>query len=157
MLLFLNSCILGFCFGTIYDFFRITRIAIKTCAVVIFIEDLLFFIVVTIGSFVFIVLENDGMLRGFLIIGILLGLILYFTTLSIVVTNAATAIIKVVKWILRFVYKLTLKPILWVFQIIGNSIQRFYFGRVFKKMVKVAENYSEKQQEQDIITDFLQK
>lgn len=157
MLLFLNSCILGFCFGTIYDFFKITRIAVKTCAVVVFIEDLLFFVAVTIGSFVFIVIENDGMLRGFLITGILIGLILYFTTLSIVITKAATAIINVVKWILRFIYKLTLKPILWVVRYIVNSIQLIYFGRVFKKMVKVAENYTEKQREEDIITEFLQK
>lgn len=110
-IMFLSSCVLGFCLAAVYDVFRITRIAVKTCNAIIFIEDLIFFIIVTISSFIFIIVKNDGVFRGFLIVGELLGAILYFFTLSILVLKAANLIINVVTSIFKFIFNITIKPV----------------------------------------------
>lgn len=113
---FLGACLLGAALGVIYDLFRISRIAVKTCNVIIFIEDIIFFAIVTISSFIFIVIKNDGVLRGFLIIGELLGALVYFVTLSVIIMNAAKLIIKVIKSVLKFLYKILIQPFIKLYQ-----------------------------------------
>jgi spore cortex biosynthesis protein YabQ len=113
---FLSACLWGAALGVVYDLFRISRIAIKTCNVIIFIEDIIFFVIVTLSSFIFIVMKNDGVLRGFLIVGELLGALVYFSTISIIIMNAARVIIKVIKAFLKFMYKLLIRPFVKLFQ-----------------------------------------
>lgn len=111
-IIFFQSCILGVFLGLFYDFFRILRMAIKTHTAVVFIEDVCYFAIVAISSFAFIMVSNDGILRGFLLIGELVGILLYFSTLSILLLKIAHIIIKVIKTVLKFIYKITLKPVL---------------------------------------------
>ncbi|WMJ23661.1 spore cortex biosynthesis protein YabQ [Paludicola sp. MB14-C6] len=123
---FLSACLLGAVLGVIYDLFRISRIAVKTCNVIIFIEDIIFFVIVTLSSFIFIVMKNDGVLRGFLIIGELLGALAYFSTASILIMKAAKFIIKIVKAILKFLYKLLIQPFVKLFIWLYRKIKSLF-------------------------------
>ena len=122
--LFLESCVLGFLLGALYDVFRILRLSFPNGRVLIFFEDVLYFVAVTIASFTFIVVQNSGALRAFLILGELLGAILYFFTLSILIMNAAHLIIRCVKAILRFLYHITLRPLIRLACLIGRGLRK---------------------------------
>lgn len=140
---FLGSCLLGMCLGIVYDIFRISRLAVKTCNIIIFIEDLLFFIIVTISSFVYLIANNEGVMRGFLLIGELLGAILYFSSLSIAIMKAAQNIINAVKAFFIFLYKLTIKPIIRLFLFIFKISKKIYHLIIKKikfKKVKIDNN-----------------
>lgn len=129
---FLKACVLGAFFGLFFDVFRIIRLSFKNPKLLVFIEDVLYFSIITLASFTFIVVENNGYLRAFLLIGELLGLILYFFTLSILIMKSAKAIIKVVKKILRFIYKFTLKPFVVIFCKIKDKLKEIISNNKIK-------------------------
>lgn len=111
---FLVACGGGFLLGVCCDFFRILRRAFKTPKFVVFIEDLLFFVIVICLS-VFIALEcNDGAVRVFSLIGEILGAIIYFFTLSKIVMRVAVTIINGIKKALKLVFS----PVLKLFKVI---------------------------------------
>ncbi|MFZ2537803.1 MAG: spore cortex biosynthesis protein YabQ [Oscillospiraceae bacterium] len=110
VIIFFEACILGVAFGALYDVFRIMRLSFTNPKFLVFIEDVLYFSTITLASFIFIVIQNSGYLRAFLIIGELLGAILYFFTVSIVIMKSANLIIKFTRKTLLFIYKLTLRP-----------------------------------------------
>lgn len=137
--IFLYSVLFGFFLGFVFDLFRITRIAFKTCNAVIFIEDVVFFVIATISSFVFILTSNDGVLRSFLIVGELFGAIIYFFSLSIVIIKAATAIINFIKSIIRFLYKIFIKPIIKLVLFIGKVL-----GKIKARINRLSQNAKNK-------------
>ncbi len=131
--IFLEACLLGFLLGACYDVFRILRMAFPNGRVLIFLEDVLYFALAAVASFSFIVLANGGLLRAFVLIGELLGTILYFFTLSLLIMGAARQILRVVHAILRFIYRLTLLPLLRLGQWIFKKLRRatgFFRNRV---------------------------
>ena len=95
-----------------YDVFRILRLAFPNGRILIFLEDLLYFAVAAVASFSFIVLANGGLLRAFILIGELLGAILYFFSLSLLIMGAAKQIIRAIHALFRFLFRLTLLPLL---------------------------------------------
>lgn len=110
-LLFLEACLLGFLLGGVYDLFRILRLAVPHGKILVFIEDVVYFCVLTLASFIFVMTENNGLLRGFLLFGELLGAILYFFTLSFLLMKAAKGIIWAVYGLFRLFYRLLIRPI----------------------------------------------
>lgn len=118
--IFFQACLLGVLLGALYDGFRILRLAFPNGKVLIFFEDILYFFVVTVASFSFVLLYSGGVLRAFMLFGELLGAILYFFTVSLVVMKAAGWIIRIVKCVLRFLYRLFIRPFVrffgWILQ-----------------------------------------
>lgn len=96
VIIFLEACLIGMLFGVFYDFFRIVRLIFKNPSVLVFFEDLIYFILLTLTSFTFIVIKNDGYLRAFLLIGELLGIILYFFAISSPITSLFKNKVKIV-------------------------------------------------------------
>jgi len=72
-LLFLKACALGAVLGACYDGFRILRAAVRFHTVLVFVQDVLYFVGVTIVTFAFLLAYNDGELRMFILIGELMG------------------------------------------------------------------------------------
>ncbi len=124
-LIFLEACLLGFLLGGAYDLFRILRLAVPHGKVLVFVEDVLYFCFLTLASFIFVMTENSGLLRGFLLFGELLGAVLYFFTLSFVLMKAAKGIIKAVYGLFRLLYKLLLFPAWRFCRWIGKKLKGF--------------------------------
>ena len=72
---FLQSLLLGAVLGCFYDLFRITRIAFLMPALLVLIEDLLFFLFSSIALFGFLLENNDGQIRWFILLGVVLGVL----------------------------------------------------------------------------------
>ena len=92
-LAFLFALLFGAVLGVFYDLFRISRIALRQNAVAIFIEDLFFWIVASVATFLFLLFENSGEVRVYLLLGVVLGAILYYFTLGILVMKLARLIL----------------------------------------------------------------
>ena len=87
--------------------------------IVVFMCDVLFFILAACVSAVFIFHVNNGNIRGIALTGSLVGFIIYYNSVGRLVTLVSTFIIKGIYFIIRFILKRVLLPLL-------NSICRFF-------------------------------
>jgi spore cortex biosynthesis protein YabQ len=112
-LAFACACLMGALFGAVYDIFRVLRLAIPSGRVAVFLEDVAFFLFCAAAAFLFLLAENDGVIRAFLFAGEIIGAALYALTLSRLVSRGAKPVIGVVKGALRRIGRYILWPI-WV-------------------------------------------
>ena len=74
--------ITGICIGVFFDFFRIQRKVFKINDIITCIQDILFWIISGIILIFVIVRYTDGVLRLYMIFGLILGVFLYFLSIS---------------------------------------------------------------------------
>lgn len=94
---FLKSILYGVGIGLILDFFRIIRKTIKHNDILVIIQDCLFSMFTFIYIFLIIYLVNDGQIRLYIILGIILSNIIYFLTISKYIVQLFTSILSIVK------------------------------------------------------------
>lgn len=104
--LFLLSCAVGIILGIIYDFFRTFRIIIPHNAVLVMLEDIIFFAVYIIIFISFISAYARGQFRIFYILGNIIGFILYFFTVG----RIAVLVIKKLVYLIKSILLIILKP-----------------------------------------------
>lgn len=143
--LFCIFIINGIVIGLLFDFFRIARKVISTNDMVTYLEDILFWILAGATVLYSIFVFNNGELRLFLFLGIIVGAIFYLLCISSYMIKTNIKIINIVKKILeiflmpfKFLYKtlqkLLFKPIYFIFI---NSRKKFAnFGTKIYKKVK---------------------
>lgn len=127
-----QSIVLGVLLAIIYDCFRIFRIAVKSTVVAVFIEDILFFAIYGIMTFLFMLEVSQGQIRLFIIIGEFIGAVLYRYTISTPIMAILKVIVNTIKKIVIVAYRWIIKPI---YQIIS---------KVAKKIMKPVKILSEK-------------
>lgn len=91
---FLISVLWGGILLAAYDVLRIFRRIIRHGAVLIAIEDLIYWLAASLFIFAMIFRENNGIIRGFSMIGMLLGSILYHFGISEILVNAVTKLLQ---------------------------------------------------------------
>lgn len=121
--LFVYSLLLGGAVGVLYDFFRIMRRAFRHGWLAIALEDGVFFISCVVAIFIFNMRYCGGSFRLFVLLGMLLGWLLYFFTIGVAVIRASQLIINFV----RRLWLATTVPLL--------KLLRF-FKKVFLKAIK---------------------
>ena len=116
--LFLIFTINGILIGFLFDIFRILRKSFKTNDLITYLEDIIFWILTGIIILFSMCKFCDGELRGFTIIGIAIGVILYMLTISTYIIKIAVFIINILKKIIGktvsiiiYPFKLIFKPI----------------------------------------------
>lgn len=109
VIVFLCSVVVGAFLCAIYDIFRIARIAFKASDTLVFIQDIFYFVITLAISFVLVIEYNQGVLRGFLLIGELLGFVIYFFTVSRLIMCCANGVIDLVKFVTLPLYWLLIK------------------------------------------------
>ncbi len=111
----------------IYDLFRIKRRAIRTSNIVIYIEDFFFWIIVSLVMFFVVYLSNEGELRGYVILGTILGVILYILLLSRIVVRCTLIIIRTVSMVIKKIWMVATYPVRIILRIL--SIPARFTGR----------------------------
>jgi len=128
--------ITGICIGLLFDIFRVSRKAFKTPNILIYIEDVLFWILSGIIVLYSIFIFNNGEMRLFMFLGIILGGIMYMVLLSSYIIKINVKIIKLIQKILeilfiplkliyKYLVKFLLKPSLFIFINIRKNITKF--------------------------------
>jgi spore cortex biosynthesis protein YabQ len=101
--IFLYTVIGGAAVALVYDLFRILRKAVRTGSLMTYVQDLLFWLIVSVIMFLTIFYSNDGELRAYLFIGACIGVILYALLLSRIVIASSLFIIRIVSWPFRYI------------------------------------------------------
>lgn len=113
--LFLIFVLNGVIIGLLFDFFRILRKTIKTKDFVTYIQDFLFWIltgiIILYSTFTF----NNGEIRLFLFVGIIIGVTLYMLLIS-------SYIIKIFVTIFNFIKKILGIPIKYISKILRKIL-----------------------------------
>ncbi len=125
------SVLLGAALFLIYDVLRIFRRIFPHGTIWIGIEDFFYWILCTAAVFVMLYRENDGMVRGFSLGGVVIGMALYYFLLSRFVIQI---LVKILRTILGFFCK-TGSVLFSPFRRVGGKIFHFIKKRL-KKIVK---------------------
>lgn len=135
--------ITGIVIGILFDIFRITRRSFKTPDFITYVEDILFWILTGIILLFTIFTFNNGEIRLYIFVSLVLGLILYMITLSKHFVKINVILLKFIKKILyipihmiiNFTNRCILQPFSFIFQKAKENMSKW-----IKKPIKKAEN-----------------
>lgn len=105
--------ITGIIIGLLFDFFRIQRKVIKTFDFITYLQDALFWILSGIVLIISIMNFTNGEIRSYMILGIIIGVVLYFNIFSKYIMKISVGIanffIKIVHILISPIKKLSKK------------------------------------------------
>lgn len=131
--LFLVFSLTGVAIGVLFDFFRILRRTVKTSNVITYVEDVLFWILTGLLVLYNIWYFNNGEIRIFMFLGIILGVLIYMSTLSNILINIFSKILQTIIKILE----VPIKTILKIFKRIMTTFTTIFTK--FTKKIKIKE------------------
>ena len=99
--MFITTLVCGMSIGAIYDFYRLFRYYSRPKRIKTFIQDLIFWLLLSAIIILVVDLINDGELRGFIFVGFTIGIILYSRLLSKKTIKTITYIVDAVIYRLR--------------------------------------------------------
>ena len=91
---FFYAVTLGIILSVLFDFFRTIRISYKHNNIFVFIEDIVFFLISTFLTFMFLMARCNGEFRTYVISAILIGFFIYRITLSKIILPTSVIITK---------------------------------------------------------------
>lgn len=124
---FLLSLAMGFLIGLLYDGFRILRAAAPHPGFLVQLEDVLYWIVASFGTFYFVLNVNDGEVRAYTVAAAAAGMIAYFLTLSPLVMRVSVAVITFLKKAVVAAVAALLFPIRLLWKLLAVPLA--FFGR----------------------------
>ena len=135
--LFLSTVLVGAAIGLVYDAFRIFRKTTPHAGIAVQFEDLLFWIGVTGLTFYYMLHRSYGEIRPFALLGIIIGVLLYFATLSRLVLIVFVAVVNYIKKVVATAIGILLIPVKFIASLLAPPIKRAY-GATHKqaRMVK---------------------
>lgn len=119
--LFLIFIINGILVGFLFDIFRVLRKSFKTSDIITYIEDILFWIVAGVLTLYFIFNYNNGEIRFFIFLGIILGISIYILTISKYFMKITVGIISIIKQIVK---KIIIYPLKFILNIVKKLLFR---------------------------------
>lgn len=109
--LFLVFTLTGFIIGALFDVFRILRKSFKTSDFITYLEDILFWVLTGFLIIYNIWYFNDGEIRLFMFLGLIMGILIYLLLLSKFFIILMTFIIDIIKKMLKTL-QVPFKPII---------------------------------------------
>ena len=126
--LFIVFSLTGVIIGLLFDFFRILRRSFKTSNIITYFEDVLFWILTGVLILYNIWYFNNGEIRIYMFLGIIMGGLIYMLTLSNIIISLLSKILILIVKVLELPFK-TLFSI---------------FHKFFTVIMKIFNNFSKK-------------
>ncbi len=140
--LFLGALAIGFILGFLMEPLRIYRLMVHPSTVAVFFQDILYWFFCAVCSFVFILTVNSGQLRIFLVLGIVIGMTVYFLTIGALIMKVSKAIISFLRRGLRFLNRKITYPAVKVYEKTKKgTIKTVNKLRVYNKKIQNNVNY----------------
>ncbi len=140
--LFLLSLGAGFVLGIVYDILRTIRLTISRGKIIIFIFDILYFLIFSLATFLFFLAINKGEFRSYMIFGEILGFIFYYVSFGIAAKSFTDAFVKAIHTTFSFLLKIILAPFKAIFKLFLKT--KCKFSLFFKKLSKKNEKNRKK-------------
>ena len=140
---FIIYIISGIIIGIFFDVFRILRKSFKTSDLITYIEDIIFWICTGLFLLYIIFTFNNGEIRSYIIIGILIGILIYMLTISKYFIKLSVTIIRFIKKIIIKTINIILFPLKLIFNIIKKIFIKpftFFVINIRKKHVDFCNN-----------------
>lgn len=137
---FLTSILYGILLLVVYDCIRIIRRIVPHRGFFVALEDILFWLAASVVIFIMIYERNNGTIRGFAILGMLLGMVIYNQLLSRLVVKGITLIIKTILKVIKKGLSILLKPFAYLAKKLGKFFG-FASGRVRKVNSKIGSKF----------------
>ena len=137
--LFIIFILNGILIGILFDIFRILRKSFKTSDIVTYIEDIVFWLLTGLITLYFIFTYNNGEIRLYIFLGIVLGTILYMLTISKYFIKINVKIINFIKTITGKIIFIFLYPLKIIFKVLQKLFFRpfsFVFINIRKTFTK---------------------
>lgn len=125
------SILVGMGLFFLYDILRIFRRVVPHGNLWIGVEDFLYWMICTGTVFVMLYQENDGMVRGFALGGVVLGMIFYYLLLSRYVIRVNVLVIKTILGFLKKIFGFLFGPVWRILKKIGG-----FFRKQLKKFLR---------------------
>lgn len=127
--LFLVFSLTGMAIGILFDIFRVSRKVFHTSDIVTYIEDILFW---TLSGFLILFniwYFNNGNIRIYMFLGMLMGIIIYLLLISNFIMKIITTTINLIKIVFYKIFEPPIKAILTILskfvKIIENFLNKF--------------------------------
>ena len=123
-LLFCVFIINGLLIGLLFDFFRILRKSFKTSDIITYIEDILFWILTGIILLYSIFTFNNGEIRFYMFLGVILGCIIYMLLFSRYIVNTITKIVLFFKKIIIKIINIMIYPLKMLIKMLNKILKK---------------------------------
>ncbi len=120
---FLLCVSIGIFIGFIYDLFKILRKSIKHKDLFIQIEDLLYWIIVTFITFLVLLHRNNGEVRMYAVIGLIIGYVINETLISIGTVKLGVKFINYITIVIKQFIKLIIFPLKVIFKFLEKPLK----------------------------------
>lgn len=122
--IFITSIYGGLVWGLLYDLYRVIRCYLKPKGISNALEDLLFWMGMSVLFFYIVYKSNWGQLRAYIFLGFSLGGIIYLKILSRVVFTILMKIFRGLGLVIKNIFKLLKGPFVLIKRLIGPKISR---------------------------------
>ncbi len=141
--LFLFSVSLGFIIGFIYDIFRIIRFIFNHKKIWVQIEDALYWLISVFFVFLFLLKKNYGEVRFYMIVGVFLGMFLYFISISQLILSVSEKILKTIFFLIKTFLSILLYPFICLYNILRVPVKKSsnFFINKNKKLLQLIKIY----------------
>lgn len=126
---FLASVASGIIMLIVYDTIRILRRIIKHSRFGVAVEDIIFWVLSSLFIFFMMYTQNDGVIRGFSIMGMVLGMVTYNLLLSKYIVNGISFVINKIIYYIKKIIAFILKPFRFI---LGKLLK--VFNTILKKL-----------------------
>lgn len=123
------SLLRGILILLLYDLLRIFRRVVSHGTFAVAVEDICYWLITALLIFQLIYRENDGAIRGYAIAALVMGMVLYYFTLSKYLVNG-------ISWVLKKILSFLLKPVHFLWKKVvqaGKAAFRFYKKKLKKR------------------------
>lgn len=134
MIFIINGVLIGF----LFDVFRILRKTFKTKDIITYIEDISFWILTGLLTLYFIFYYNNGEIRFYIFLGIILGILIYILTISKYIIKFSVTIINFIKDIINRIIKFVFYPL----KVIINFLRKLLFRPISFICINIRKNFT---------------
>ncbi len=152
--LFYIFMLTGILIGLLFDAFRVLRKSFKVSDTSTIIQDVIFFIITSLLIIYTLFKFNNGVLRGYVILGITFGAGIYFLLFSKVFISINVKIIHFIKKVFKLIIKIAIFPFNLIYKIIRKiflkpisfifinirKITNCIIAKYYKKLKKITIN-----------------
>ena len=140
--LFLLSLGAGFILGIVYDILRAIRLTISKGKFIIFVFDIIYFLIFSLATFLFFLAVNKGEFRSYMIFGEILGFIFYYISFGIAAKSFTDVFVTAIHKTFSFLFKIIITPFKAIFRVFCKIKSKI--SQNFKKLSKKYEKNRKK-------------
>ena len=129
--IFLIFVVNGIFIAFIFDLFRISRKTFKTPDWLTYIEDISFWLISCIILAYSIYTYNNGQIRLYMFIGLLIGSIIYIITISKYVIRVFVSVIEKIKCILNIILRFIIIPMRMILKLVRKLLVKPIYSAFF--------------------------